>query len=269
MKSFLSILLCLAALMGCAPAPSGGMDMYTFSIGKADCSLLSFDGINVLIDAGEKDDGQQIVKELNDLQVKKLDLVILTHFDKDHIGGFRALSSFIPIDKVILPDYARDSDLYRDMEAALTERGIPAQRLDADVRFELGRAAFTVWTSTQTYDTEKENDNKMSLVTAISYGQIRLLFLGDAEGAWLSDLCYGGYELGCDIIKIPCHGKWQKNVPALLALSLPKYAIVTDSDKNPAELKTLDALSALDITILRTADGDVHLFTDGMKVTVR
>ena len=71
------------------------------------------------------------------------------------------------------------------------------------------------------------------------------------------------------MIKIPCHGKWQKNITALLALSLPSYAIVTDSSKNPAEDKTLDALSTMDIRTLRTIDGDIHLYTDGKKVTVK
>ena len=245
------------------------MDIYTFSIGKADCSLLSFDGMNVLIDVGEEDDGADIVRELQKLQVKKLDLVILTHFDKDHIGGFCEVADAMPMDKVILPDYVRDSDLYRSMEDALQLHGIPAERLSDDAVFALGRAAFTVWTSSKAYDPEKGNDNQVSLVTAVTFGQTRLLFMADAEGGWLKDLCYAGYELGCDVIKFPCHGKWQKHVPTLLALSLPQYAIVTDSDKNPADEKTMDALGTLDITTLRTADGEVHLFTDGLKVTVR
>ncbi len=269
MKKLLTIILCMTILISCIPAQVSGMDIYTFSIGKADCSLLSFEGINVLIDAGEEDDGKQIVKELETLQIKRLDLVILTHFDKDHIGGFQALTSAVPVDRVILPDYERDSDLYREMEAALLSHSISAQRLSDDLTFELGQAAFTIWSSTKTYDPEKGNDNQMSLVTAVSFGQTRLLFMADAEGGWLNDLCYKGYELGCDILKVPCHGKWQKHIPALLALSLPQFAIVTDSEKNPAAVKTLDALSTMDITTLRTIDGDIHLFTDGKKVTVR
>ncbi len=256
-------------LFGCTPTPENGMDIYVFSIGKADCSLLSFDGLNVLIDTGEEDDGDDILQELDRLQIKKLDLVILTHFDKDHIGGFCALASDIPIDRVIMPDYIRNSDLYRDMESALEVCGISAERLYADTSFDLGRAAFTVWTSTRAYNAEKGNDNQMSLITSIAFGQTRLLFMADAEGAWLKDLCYKGYELGCDVLKVPCHGKWQKNIPVLLALSLPQYAVITDSDKNPADVKTLDAFDAMDVTTLRTADGDVHLFTDGNKVTVR
>ena len=269
MKTVFSIFICLAMLFGCTPAPASGMDIYTFSIGKADCSLLSFDGFNVLIDAGEEDDGDEILEALHRLEVKKLDLVILTHFDKDHIGGFPEISDAIPIDKVVLPDYVRDSDFYRAMEGSFAEHGIPAERLSADAAFELGKAKFTVYTSTKAYDPEKENDNQMSLVTAIAFDQVRLLFLADAEGGWLKDLCYGGIELGCDVIKIPCHGKWQKNITALLALSLPSYAIVTDSSKNPAEDKTLDALSTMDIRTLRTIDGDIHLYTDGKKVTVK
>ena len=58
-------------------------------------------------------------------------------------------------------------------------------------------------------------------------------------------------------------------MPALLALTLPSYAIVTDSVKNPADEKTLSALDTMDVTTLRTIDGDVHLFTDGTKVTIR
>lgn len=269
MKTILSILLCLVTMAGCTPAPESGMDIYTFSIGKADCSLLSFDGMNVLIDTGEDDDGDEILDALRRLQVEKLDLVILTHFDKDHIGGFAEIAANVPIERVILPDYVRDSDLYRAMEAAIVARSVSVQRLSSDASFELGRTKFTVWTSTKAYDPEKGNDNQMSLVTAISFDQVRLLFLADAEGGWLKDLCYGGYELGCDIVKIPCHGKWQKNIPALLALSLPSYAIVTDSGKNPADDQTLDALSTLDITTLRTRDGDIHLYTDGKKVTVK
>ena len=269
MKPILSILLCVAALFGCSPAPdAGGMDIYTFSIGKADCSLLSFDGKNVLIDTGETDDGDKIIQELKQLQVEKLDLVILTHFDRDHIGGFYELADAIPIEKVLLPDYVRESEPYMDMETALEVHHIPTERLSADTSFEMGRAAFTIWTSTKSYDPEKGNDNQMSLITAIAFGQVRLLFLADAEGGWLKDLCYGGYELGCTIIKMPCHGKWQKNLPALLALSLPSFAIITDSGKNPAADKTLDALRTMDIETFCTKNGNVHLFTDGMQVTV-
>ena len=269
MKIILSILVCLTALVGCTPAPEGGMDIYTFSLGKADCSLLSFDGIHVLIDTGENDDGDDIVRELKNLSIEKLDLVILTHFDKDHIGGFPDVAEAVAVEKVVLPDYARNSDYYRAMEEAIQTRSIPAERLSEDAVFDLGQAKFTIWTSTKAYDPEKGNDNQLSLVTAIVYDQVRLLFMGDAEGGWLSDLCYEGYDLGCDILKFPYHGKWQKHVPALLALSLPSYAILTDSSKNPAAVKTLDALSAMDITTLRTIDGDIHLYTDGKKVTVR
>ena len=268
MKTIFSIFICLAMLFGCTPAPVKGMDIYTFSVGKADCSLLSFDGYNVLIDTGEEDDGDEILEALHRLEIEKLDLVILTHFDKDHIGGFPEISDGIPIDKVILPDYVRDSDLYSAMTAALETHAIPAERLTLDTSFSLGRAVFDIWPSTKTYNPEKGNDNQMSLVTRVAFCQVRLLFLADAEGGWLKELCYSTYELGCDIIKIPCHGKWQKNLPVLLTLSLPQYAIITDSDKNPAAVDTLDTLIAMEITALRTADGDVHLFTDGQTVTI-
>ena len=57
-------------LFGCTPTPENGMDIYVFSIGKADCSLLSFDGLNVLIDTGEEDDGDDILQELDRLRAE-------------------------------------------------------------------------------------------------------------------------------------------------------------------------------------------------------
>ena len=76
MKTILTILLCLTTLAGCTPAPESGMDIYTFSIGKADCSLLSFDGINVLIDTGEEDD---VIAQIDHLMYKNKKEYYKTH----------------------------------------------------------------------------------------------------------------------------------------------------------------------------------------------
>ena len=270
MKRIKSIMLCLLMLMGCTPSPAlGGMDVYAFSIGKADCHLFSFDGAHVLIDAGEADDGEDIADALKYLGIDKLDLVILTHFDKDHIGGFAELCSSVDVAKVIMPDYVRDSKQYRAMMAAIEGYNIPVTRLSADAAETIKGTTFEIWASTQVYDTEKGNDNELSLITAVTYGNVRMLYMGDAQDSWLNDLCYKGYDLSCDVLKFPYHGKWQKEVPALLALSLPKYAIITDSNKNPMAEETEQALKTLDIEILSTSVDNVHLFIDGSTVTVQ
>lgn len=273
-RLFCLLLLPLLAFSGCgkkaaenAGAPLG-MDIYAFSVGKADCILLSFEGYNVLIDTGEADDGKDISGELAALGINKLDLLVLTHFDKDHIGGVKKLLKNISVDSCIMPDYVRDSEAYQNMTAALEKYAVPCMRLSADIGLELGNASFAFWVSTQTYDAAAGNDNEMSLITALTYKDCKMLFMGDAEGAWLSELCYGGYNITCDLIKMPCHGGWEANITALLAFALPSYAIITDSQKNPASEKTLTALNVAQVNTYRTVEGSVHLYCDGTEITV-
>ena len=71
------------------------LDLYVFSCGKADAILLQFDGHNVLVDTGENGDGKEIVTELESKNVEKIDLLILTHHDKDHIGGADVILDFV------------------------------------------------------------------------------------------------------------------------------------------------------------------------------
>ncbi len=242
------------------------MDLYAFSIGQADSLLLLIDGRSVLIDAGEEDDADEITSELAALGVEKLDLLIITHFDKDHIGSADAVADLLPIDTIYLPDYERDSKRYRTMMDAFATNGAKLVRVSADTELTLGEARFSFWPSTLAYD--GKNDNALSLVFRMEYGERSFLFLGDAEGAWLNALCYGNYNLTADVMKIPHHGEWDACSFELIAYGLPGYAIITDSNKNPASDELLNALSLIDANTLETRYGRVHLHCDGKEIAV-
>lgn len=261
----------LAGLNGCrkkeAAAPMA-LDFYAFSLGQADCLLLSYEGYHILIDAGETDDGEDICRALSELGIKKLDLLVVTHFDKDHIGGLPVLAETVEIDGCLMPDYVRDSKKYRAMEAALEQFDVPVMRLQADMGLELGRGSFAFWISPIPYDTEEKNDNELSIVTRFTYGDTSFLLTGDAEGAWLEALCDKSYDISCTVLKVPHHGKWESDLALFTALALPEYAVITDSGKNPADEETLSALTLEGAEILRTAQGDVHLVSDGRQVRI-
>ena len=57
------------------------------SVGKADALVLKQAGHTVLIDTGEKDDGDKIVRFLKNQGIHSVDLLVITHFDKDNVGG--------------------------------------------------------------------------------------------------------------------------------------------------------------------------------------
>lgn len=268
---FLSLLLgamFFISASGCSSSKEQPMalDLYAFSMGQADCLLLSYDGYHILIDTAEDDDGEDIAQELEDLGVDTIDLLVLTHFDKDHIGGLPELLEHVQVKACLRPDYVRDSKKYRAMEEALQKHGVPVQSLSADTGLALGRGNFTFWVSPIPYDTKEKNDNELSLVTRFTYGDCAYVFMGDAEQRWLDALCFKGYDLTCSVLKAPHHGEWEDNISALAPLSLPEYVLINDSKKNPADERTLSAFTLLGADTLCTADGTVHLTSDGKRV---
>lgn len=267
---FSLIILMVLTLVGCgSDLPKDSvMDIHTLSLGQADCHILTLDGKTVLIDAGEKDDGEDVVTYLYALGIKKVDVWIITHFDKDHIGGAEAVARAIQIDKLIMPTYERDSKHFKNLQKAISDMNIPTERLSQDAKLTLGKMELELFVSPLEYDGTDNGDNEQSIVTAVTYNQSRLLYMGDANGKWLQKLTLGTYNLSCDLLKVPYHGKEDASNAMLVAVTLPDYAIITDSAKNPAAQGTLDILSAIGTSVFRTMNGNIHLCTDGNSIFV-
>lgn len=266
MKRLLIILLSLLFLFGCAcePTESGDakkLDFYAFSIGKADALLLRTSDAAIMIDTGENGDGEKLVARLRELGTEKLDLLILTHFDKDHIGGADTIIHALPIDRIVLPSYGKESKQYTQLLAALAQTDAKVSYTDQDLSVGYGDLELTIWVSPVPYD--GKSDNEQSLITKVLYQGKSFLFMGDAEGKELEKLVFGARNLTCDVLKMPHHGVYDKNTVALMIAAMPSYVIICDSEKNPAEAGTLEAIDPFDPTVLQTKDGDVHLTVSG------
>ncbi len=264
------MLFCATGCIGVhTPESEYPMDIDVLDIGQADCIILTFEGLCVMIDAGEEDDGEDILEHLALKNISRIDLLILTHFDKDHIGGADHVLNGVEVSKVIMPDYERDSKQYRQLEEAVNSSSAEIVKTIEDMSFTVGTADFEIWASPIAYDAELENDNEMSLVTRIVYGEMAMLFLADAEGEWLDLIVNKNYNITCDLIKMPCHGAWDGfNSSLLLGFGFPRYAIITDSSKNPADVETISGLDVVGAKILRTSGGEIHLTCDGSDFTV-
>lgn len=268
MKRLLIILLILLLLLGCAcgptePGETKKLDIYAFSIGKADALLVQTSDAAIMIDAGEHGDGEKLVAHLRELGVEKLDLLILTHFDKDHIGGADILIDAFPIDRIVLPSYGKESKQYAQLLAALTQTNAEVSYLDQDLALSYGDLEMTIWVSPVPFD--GKSDNEQSMITKVLCQGKSFLFMGDAEGKELEKLIFGTRNLTCDVLKLPHHGVYDENTFALMTASMPSYVIICDSEKNPAANETLQAMELYDPVILQTKDGDVHLtVSDGV-----
>ena len=262
MKRIPIILLVLLLLFGCTYDPTESedtqkLDIYAFSIGKADALLLRTSDAAIMIDTGEHDDGDKLVAKLKELGVEKLDLMVLTHFDKDHIGGADTIIEALSIDRIVLPGYEKDSKQYAQLLAALAQAASEISYLSQDLALTYGELELTIWVSPVPFD--GKSDNEQSLITKVLYQGKSYLFMGDAEGKELEKLVFGTRNLTCDVLKLPHHGVYDANTLALITTSMPSHVIICDSEKNPADAETIQAMALIDPIILQTKNGDVHL----------
>ncbi len=261
LKRLLPVLVCMCCMTACADTAQTPLTIDFYKIGKADAALIlgvGEDGnpFSVLIDTGEADDAPEIIEKVKAVGVETLDCLILSHFDKDHIGGVPAILAEVPAKTVFLPDYVGEGEPYDAMCAALKDH--PDVRVltedtmlaFAEVRFRLSPPKAAVY--------EKKQDNNSSLCVTMTCGAHTVLFAGDAEEARQAELLTEGLS-GLTLLKVPHHGAYNDNIELFFAACNAAFAVITDSDKNPADRAVLDALTAGGTRIYETRNGDIRV----------
>lgn len=249
----------------------GNLTITALSVGKADAMIVQEADQVLLLDTGELDDGEKVVRELEDRGVDQIDQLLITHFDKDHVGGAVYVMEHMEVLSVVLPDYEGDREEYRQFLASL-ERHPDVRRLTEPLKETLGSMQITIYPAEdaeEIRDTEDEYDNDMSLVASISYGDKRFLFTGDIEKTRIRQMLAADVDWRHDWIKMPHHGRYQKALRGLLEAVRPSEAVICCSERNPAEEKTLKLLEEWQIQVWDTAEQVVVTVCDGEKITVR
>ena len=261
MKRLFFCLTALLLLIGCTNVSAKKLDLYAFPVGKADALFVRTNDASIMIDTGENGDGAELVARLRELGTKKLDVLILTHFDKDHIGGADAIIRAFPIDRIVLPAYEKESKQFSQLSDALKSTSAEILTPTEDLDLQFGETELLIWPSPVPFD--GKSDNEQSLIAKILYDGKTYVFMGDAEKEELKQLVFSGRNLTCDVLKLPHHGVYDENTFALIVAAMPSHVIICDSEKNPAAEKTLQTMELFAPVILQTKDGEVHLTAAG------
>ena len=84
------------------------VSVHYIDVGQGDCELILDHGTSILIDSGEVDQGNSVVKYLKSCGIKKIDLFIGTHPHTDHIGGFLTIAKNFDIGRIIIPELPKN-----------------------------------------------------------------------------------------------------------------------------------------------------------------
>lgn len=261
-----------APLAGCwlDPTDSDTMVATVFQADKADAILIQQGSSNILVDTGLQENATQLISSLRRLGANIIDALIITHFDRDHVGGAAAVLSSLTVRRVFQSNYPRESDEYDLYVAALAASGItPTTVVAQNSMTSLGNASVVInGPAEEEYDNEPSNNS--SLITQISFADTTFLLMGDAEKARLKEFI-ASYTRpsGRLALKVPYHGHTQGQLDELIEAVQPNVAVITNGPEEPTadELTEVKALlEEAGAQVLATTAGDITLTFEGSSI---
>lgn len=243
------------------------MRVTCIDVEKGDCLLIQVGGMAALIDTGYQGTVGTVLDTLQGQGISKLDAIVLTHFDRDHVGGLRSIAGSVSVRAIYLPGYEGADKNYESTIATARDLGLTTRLVTREQRLELGTAQLVIHPSAVSYvrdaNGDEGNDNDASLVVALKNGSDSYLFAGDLEEegieAYLAD-DHGEF----DVLKMPHHGEKSDNIGDMLDDVHPQIALITDSADDPADKKTLKLLKRCGVDTYRTSvDGTIVVESDG------
>ncbi len=244
-----------------------------FPVGKADALLLQEGKTAILVDTGEEKDGAYLASELARRGVDRLDLMLISHFDKDHVGSASYLLEKIPVDAVMMPDYEGERQEYWNLMSALERHPeVAVERLAESREEKLGKLELIVYPSEDPQEIlaeDGEHDNNLSLVASVTYGETSFLLTGDIEKTRIHQMLDTEEDWHHDWMKLPHHGRYTKALKKLLDAVQPSVAVICCSEEEPADEKTMELLEERGIAVWDTSLHAVVASSDGQKLEVR
>ncbi len=223
--------------------------------GKSDCVLIKTQKLVILNDTADTDDYELISEELDNYGIKKIDYIICSHLDKDHIGSAAKLIKNYEVGTIIMPDYKTNSTEYTSMIAAAKEKNITVQKLTRDMMISLGDGSILI---SAPQKEEYKDENNYSLILDVEYNQKSILLMGDALKERTQEFIDSYGIKKYNIIKMPHHGTYYKLLKDILSGATPELVIFTVSDDEFVEEKMYEVLEEFEINYKCTCDGEVE-----------
>lgn len=268
--SILSMLALLLSVCGSASAQERvevtPLEVYFFDAGKADAILITTQSGAILLDCGCKGFGQTILDELSARGIEALDYLIITHFDKDHVGGAAKVINNFPVKTVLQSNSPKDSEEYEKYIKALNNANLEAVTVREDREFTLDGITFTVNPPRKSNYINDDSNNSSLIVTVVNGDDI-LLFLGDAQTERLEEYLEAG-PVDCDFLKVAHHGGEEPLIDALVASVRPELAVITCSEDEPESDAIRQSLENAGTALWLTRVAPVSVTSNGENVTV-
>lgn len=237
-------------------------------VGQADSILIENNGEYMLIDAGNNEDGELLVKYFKQKEITNFKYLVGTHPHEDHIGGLDDIINNFKVGTIYMPDAITTTKTFTDVLDAIENNGLTYKVPKVEEIFTLGEAKLEViYTGTDTKEL-----NNTSIVLRLTFGENTFLFTGDAEEKVEEEILNSNLNIQADVLKIGHHGSKYSTTDKFLSEVNPKYAIISvgvgNSYKHPESI-ILNKLDANNIEVHRTdLEGTIIVTSDGKNINI-
>jgi competence protein ComEC len=251
--------------------------MVTFlDVGQGDSIVVRTPrGSVMVVDCGgrtpEDDQGRRVVLPfLRSQGINRVDALVLTHPDEDHIGGALSLLSRIPVSCLLVSQPASASPACAAVLREARRLNVPVSTLARGMCVESPDGVVTEVLNPAPRGIASDND--ASLVMRIRYGSRTVLLTGDAEAAAEGDMRRASATLGADVLKLGHHGSATSSSEQFLNAVHPAAAIISAGRRNPfghPHPLVLERLARRSVRVFRTdKDGAVTVVCDGKSLWI-
>ena len=250
---------------------SKGLLKVTFlDVGQGDSIFIqSPNGNQVLVDSGVSKNISNVLSRVMPFYDRSIDVVIATHPDQDHIGGFPEILKRYKVGRYFDDGLVGETATFKEISYELVGEKVKEEKLVKDEIIDLGDGVF-LKVFYPNLILEGKDTNESSVVMKIIYGDSDILLMGDAPTDVEKYLAMTeGKELKSDILKVAHHGSRNSLSEEFFSAVSPEYSIISagkDNSFGHPHKEIIDALNNIGTNILRTYEmGDITFVSDGDK----
>ncbi len=236
-------------------------------VGQGDSILVKSpsQSCNMLIDTGGSFENSisnyTTLPYLKSKGIRKLDYLVITHGDFDHLGEAINIINNLDVKTIIISQYSNSNKTIELLDVANT-LNIKIVKLQSDSSFNCGKNTFKVLSPFNDFD----NENNNSLVLHAKIGKYYWLFTGDIEEEVEKDFVLLYPKIKVDVLKVSHHGSKTSTSEVFVETYMPKYALISVGKNNfyghPND-RVIERLKIINSKIYRTDLQGTIIFKDG------
>ena len=244
------------------------LKVHYLDVGQGDSIFIELpNNETMLIDAAESYQSENIINYLKNLNYQKIDYVIGTHPHTDHIGGLKDIINTFEIGKIYMPKVISTTKTYESLLMAIKDKNLKINTAKAGTSIiDTDTLKINILAPNNSIYTELNN---YSVVTKITYGTTKFLFMGDAEKLSENEI---KENVTADVIKIGHHGSNTSSSIDFIKKVNAKYGIISVGLNNKYNLPKEETITNWKNSgtkiYLTSTNGTIRASSDGTNIKI-